>query len=272
MEGPSDEHSVMVRGINSMDETPIPVERQSSARAGGEEIPRPSSRPAQRRRVLWRRMGTLALAVATLAIAALFAVWFFEIDFGDQSHRIIRAYATEHRQVDLRFPGAGYRPYRTTRPMDEGYDFTAADLATYEEELKGELQRRPGDSDALFAMAEVCLLRLQPLQAIDILERLRLFAPKDARILGALAYGNYLVYRSSKETRDLLRSVDLFEAALAESPEDPVLLFNAGTVAQRAKLRDQAKARYTRFLALESDTGWAAEVKLRLRELDEEAP
>ncbi len=262
----------MVREIDSMDEMPIPLERQSSARAGDEERPQPSSRPGKRRRALWRRMGTLTLATATVAIAALFAIWFFEIDFGDQSHRIIRAYATEHRQVDLRFPGAGYRPYRATRPMEEGYDFTAADLATYEEELKAELQRQPADSDTLFAMAEVCLLRLQPLQAIDILERLRLFAPKDPKILGALAYGNYLLFRSSRETRDLLRSVDLFEAALAASPEDPVLLFNAGTVAQRAKLHAQAKRRYTQFLALEPESGWAAEVKLRLRELDEEAP
>ena len=262
----------MVREINLMEETPIPLESPSSAHAHGGGIPGPMPRPGSDRRLTWRRIGTLMLAVATVAIAALFAVWYFEIDFGNRSNPTIRAYATEHRQVDLRFPGAGYRPFRTSRPPDEGYDFTAADLANYEDELKQELQKQPGNSEALFAMAEVCLLRLQPLQAIDILERLRLFSPKDPKILGALAYGNYLLFRSSKETRDLLRSVDLFEAALAASPDDPVLLFNAGTVAQRAKLRDQAKARYKRFLAVESDTGWAAEVKLRLRDLEAEAP
>jgi len=113
---------------------------------------------------------------------------------------------------------------------------------------------------------------LQPLQAIDILERLRLFSPEDPKILGALAYGNYLLFKSTKETKDLLRSVDLFEAALKEDPSDPVLLFNAGAVAQHAKLREQARQRYIRFLAVEPDTGWAAEVKVRLRELESEAP
>lgn len=264
----------MVREINLMDETPIPSDRQPPALAGESEPPNPppQARPGLRPRVMLRRVGTLILAVASVAIAALFAVWFFEIDFGDQSNRVIRDYATEHRQIDLRFPGAGYRPFRTIRPPDEGYDFTAADLAVYEEDLKQKLQEQSGDSEALFAMAEVCLLRLQPLQAIDILERLRLFSPKDPKILGALGYGNYLLFRSSKEARDLLRSVDLFEAALQASPDDPVLLFNAGTVAQRAKLREQAKRRYTKFLDVESDTGWAAEVKLRLRDVESEAP
>ncbi|MCC6265188.1 MAG: hypothetical protein IT169_16560 [Bryobacterales bacterium] len=257
-----------------MKETPILPEHEFPARTGeGEpsESPPPAAAGMGVSLVL-RRIGIVILALASVAFAALFAIWFFEVDLGDPSDRVIHAYATEHRQIDLRFPGAGYRPFRTIRPPDEGYDFTAADLAVYEDELKQEIQKKSGDSESLFAMAEVCLVRLQPLQAIDILERLRLFSPKDPKILSALAYGNYLLFKSTRETRDLLRSVDLFEAALKEDPSDPVLLFNAGTVAQHAKLRDQARQRYIRFLAVEPDTGWAAEVKVRLRELESGAP
>jgi tetratricopeptide (TPR) repeat protein len=259
----------MVGEISLMDEIPAPYVQQSSGLPDkGERL----GLPTANRRLALRRIGTLTLAIAGIAIAGLFAIWFFEVDFGDQSRSVIRAYATEHRQIDLRFPGAGYRPFRAVRPPDEGYDFTDADLAQYEEELKQKLRARPGDSETLFALAEVCLLRLQPLQAIDILERLRLFSPKDAKILGALAYGNYLLARRSNETRDLLRSTDLYEAALEVNPDDPVLLFNAGTVAQRAKLVERAKERYTQFLAIESDTGWAAEVRLRLRDLQAGTP
>lgn len=215
----------------------------------------------------FRRLATVGLALATVAIAGLLAIWYFEIDFQDRPTRIVLKYASEHRQTDLRFPGASYRPIRTVRGAQEDYDFSAAELADLEEELRVRIAERPGDSEALFAMAEVCLVRLQPLQAIDILERLRLFSPKDAKLLGALAYAHYLRARMTRQTPDLLRSVDLFEKALESAPDDPVLLFNAGTAAQRANLSLQAKARYERFLELETGTGWAVEARVRLREL-----
>ena len=267
-------HFAMVRETSFMKETPILPEHEFPVRTGESEPPEPPPPDSEGlgASAVLRRAGTVILALASVSFAALFAIWFFEIDLRDPSDRVIRAYATEHRQIDLRFPGAGYRPFRTIRPPDEGYDFTAADLAVYEDDLKKEIQEGTGDSESLFAMAEICLVRLQPLQAIDILERLRLFSPKDPKILGALAYGNYLLFKSTKETKDLLRSVDLFEAALKEDPSDPVLLFNAGTVAQHAKLREQARQRYIRFLAVEPDTGWAAEVKMRLRELESGTP
>lgn len=214
-----------------------------------------------------RRGATIALALATVAIAALMAVWFFDLSLEDRPTRIVRAYATEHRQTDLRFPGAGYSPVRSLRGLRQDYDFSAAELADLEEETKAQLARNPGDSQALFTMAQICLLRMQPLQAIDILERLRLFAPKDGELLGALAYAHYLRGRMTHETPDLLRSVDLFEKALEARPDDPVLLFNAATAAQRAELRAQAKSRYERFLTLESGTGWAVEARIRLREV-----
>lgn len=219
-------------------------------------------------RVLWlRRSATAILGLATIIIAVILGIWFFEIDFGDSSRRFIEVYAAEHRQIDLRFPGAEYRPLKSIRTPDSGYDFSAADLANYEDDLKQRLKDRPGDSQSLFALAEICLVRMQPLQAIDILERLRLFSPKDPRVLGALAYGNYLRARASGEKRDLLRSFDLFERALEVSPHDPVLLFNAGVVAQRAGFLKRAGECYRRFLELESNSGWSEEVRRHMREL-----
>jgi tetratricopeptide (TPR) repeat protein len=76
----------------------------------------------------------------------------------------------------------------------------------------------------------------------------------------------------TRETPDLLKSVDLFDKALEALPDDPVLLFNAGTAAQRAELREQAKSRYQRFLTLESGTGWAVEARIRLREVESSGP
>ncbi len=55
--------------------------------------------------------------------------------------------------------------------------------------------------------------------------------------------------------------------ALEASTDDPVLLFNAGTVARRARLFQRARERYERFLEVEPDSEWSGEVKLRLREL-----
>lgn len=236
-----------------------------SASLSGEESARYPAAAA--RFPLFRRIATAVLAVVTIVIAVIFAAWLFEIGAGDPSRRFIEAYASERRQVDLRFPGASYQVVGALRPPDAGYDFALADLMNYEDDLKKQLKARPGDSETLFALAEICLVRLQPLQAIDILERLRLFSPKDPRILGALAYGNYLRARASGETRDLLRSADLFEEALEASPDDPVLLFNAGTVARRARLFQRARERYERFLEVEPDSEWSGEVKLRLREL-----
>lgn len=251
------------------DET-VPIDgKPVPSAAAAPSVAKPSRPlPGQQPTGLLRGTAVVFLAFATLAIAGLLVIWLFDIDFQDESRRVIRQYASEHRQIDLRFPGADYRPIRSIRIRGEDYDFSAADLAVVEEDLRTKLEQDPSNSEILFSLAEIHLLRLQALQAIDILERLRPFTPNDPKLLGALAYGYYLRSRGNNQTRDLLRSLDLFEQALQAEPDNPVLIFNAGTVAQRARMTEQANRHYTRFLAIENDTGWAVEVKVRLRELE----
>lgn len=246
-----------------IDGTPAPAATEAPS-AAKPAPPLPGPQPAG----LLRGTAVAFLAFATLAIAGLLVIWLFDIDFQDESRRAIRQYASEHRQTDLRFPGADYRPIRSIRIRGEDYDFSATDLTLLEEDLRAKLEQDPSNSETLFGLAEIHLLRLQPLQAVDILERLRPFTPDDPKLLGALAYGYYLRSRGNNQTRDLLRSLDLFEKALKADPDNPVLIFNAGTVAQRARMKEQATQHYKRFLLIENDTGWAVEVKVRLRELE----
>jgi tetratricopeptide (TPR) repeat protein len=211
----------------------------------------------------------MGMAVMVVAFATIAVVVLFDLDprLEDSRERILRDFAGTHRATDLRFPGAAHHPIRPRQGLAADFDLSSSELSFVEQEIEAELQAKPGNSRLMYLRALVHLVYLQPGPAIDLLERLRLFSPNDPELLGALGYAHYLRGRAERSTGDLLRSVDFLDQAIAVSPDDPVLLFNAGIVYQRLKNQKEAVSRFRRFLQVSPEDGWAAEARQRLRDL-----
>lgn len=244
----------------------LAVQPDSVRELPAEPPPRPRS---SARRTLLRRMGYLGLAGFTVLFALLAVVWLLDIDLTmeDDYERAIREFASQHRGSDLRFPGAGYQPVQAPAALARGFDLSSSHLTFVEQELDAGLAEDPGNSRLLFLRAQVHLLYLQYAPAIDILERLRVFSPEDATLLGALGYAHYLRGRAERNTGELLRASDFFHQALRSQPDDEVLLFNAAVTQQRLGNRTDATSLLERLLALNGNDGWAREARLRMREL-----
>lgn len=214
----------------------------------------------------------LVLGFAVLAMTVAGILWVSDFRLEDDYELAIREYASANRGTDLRFPGAAWSPIRPRLRSGDGFDFSASALSIAEQELADALKRNPSDSRLLYLQAQIHLLYLREAPAIDILNRLLPFSPNDPDLLGALAYAHYLRGRQQRSMRDLLRSIDLFEKALEQRPVDEVLLFNAATAYQRARMHPRAEQLYRQLLQRDSEGNWAREVKGRLREVasDEE--
>ncbi len=218
---------------------------------------------------LVRRAGYAGLAIFTLAFALGCVVLLFDVDFRweDSYQRAIRNFASGHRAIDLRFPGAEHQPIRPPQGLSADFDLSSSELSFVEQELDGELAKDPSNSRWILLRAQVHLLYLQPAPAIDLLERLRPFSPKDPDILGLLGYAHYLRGRANRNTAELLRAIDFFEQALSIDPSNQDLLFNAGIAQQRVGNRKQATARFESFLSQSPEGAWAREARNRIREL-----
>ncbi len=207
----------------------------------------------------------MVVAFAGTLVALLFDI---ELRMGDPRERVIREFASGHRATDLRFPGAEHQPIRPRQGLAADFDLSSSELAFLEKEIDAELADSPSDSRLIFLRAQVHLLYLQPGPAIDLLERLRLFSPRDPELLGALGYAHYIRGRAERNTGDLLRAVDLIDKALEAAPGNEVLLFNAGIAYQRLRKQGEASSRFRRFLEIAGEDGWAREARQRLRELE----
>lgn len=230
----------------------------------------PSGRPPARKvSAMVRRLGYVGLAMFSVLFAVFAALWVLDIDLTveDEYERAIREFASKHRSTDLRFPGADHQPVKPPAGISGGFDLSSSQLSFVEQDLDSQLAKEPGNSRLLFLRAQVHLLNLQYAQAIDILDRLRVFSPDDPALLGALAYGHYLRGRAERNTAELLRAGDFFQQALRGKPNDEVLLFNAAITQQRIGNRGEAAALFGRFVALQREDGWTREAQSRMRDL-----
>lgn len=210
--------------------------------------------------------GYISLAAFSIALAVGTIAWMLDFDFRfeNEADRAIREFASSHRATDLRFPGAEHQPVRTQTGGPESYDLSSSALSFAEREIDAALQEHPSSSRHLFRRAQVHLLYMQPTPAIDLLERLRPFSPRDPALLGALGYAHYVRGRADKNLGELLRSIDFFNQALESAPQDAVLLFNAAIAQQRVGNRKEAAILYQRLLSLGEEDGWSKEASVRL--------
>ena len=266
---------------DAMTHAPIPESTHSAepppADNTGVETSEPASlhrSPKSPLRTIVRTSAYTTLAMASLVVAFLaYAIATdFDLRFEGERERAIREYASAHRATELRFPGASHQVIRSGDTRNTDFDFSSSELSFVEQDIDADLERNPGNDQLLTLRAQIHLLRLQPAAAIDILDRLRPFSPKDPTLLGWLGYAHYLRGRSEREPRDMLRAIDFFESALTVDGQNPVLLFNAAVAYQRIGNRTAAERCFSALVALGKRDGWTREAEVRRMELTKDKP
>lgn len=104
-------------------------------------------------------------------------------------------------------------------------------------------------------------------QAAKVLRRVGEQAPKDARSQSDAAAALYVQAQSKQDPLPLLDAYAFAERATKLDPMLPEARFNRALVEESLGLREQARASWARYLALDPESGWSTEAQSHLDRL-----
>ncbi len=171
---------------------------------------------------------------------------------------------TQNRPFDYRLPDDGY----ASPPKQRGETSRDVPAALLRAELRlAENKRQDARSWMLRGTAE--LLRSDPEDAVDSLEKARDHAPDNVEIVTTLAIAYALRGEKTKRPRDLPTSLDLLSDQYRSHPRDKRVVFNCALVFEKQMLRNKAMEAWHHYLELDKDSEWAKEARDHLRDLSE---
>ena len=104
-------------------------------------------------------------------------------------------------------------------------------------------------------------------RAVAGLERARAAAPRDVPILNDAAVLDLEIAERDQRIEPLLRALDAIERAVATDSSATAVLFNRALILERLYLKASAESAWSRFIAVEHDSAWAAEASTHLAAL-----
>ena len=242
----------------------------SEMRPAGTSAPVTTLPGRRRARPLWIAWGAAAAAVVvsvSLAAVGWEKGWFRQHPPFDL---LAQAY-TAQRPTDLRFPDAQYAPLRTER--GEAARSRMENLPAWLESklrIGRGLEKHPGDPEWLQAKARAELLRWDFDEARKTLEQALDRAPDSASLQQDLAMTWFEVAEAhGNDAADYGRAIEFFSKVLRANANDPVALFNRALAYHRMFLYRQAAEDWQRYLRLDSKSGWAAEARKHLGEVQQ---
>jgi len=213
----------------------------------------------------WRPWAYAAAAILAVAPVTWWAVNKSHSD--DPSTLLATAY-TQHRTLELRFPGAKYAPLQQTRgrisATEQPASRTQALLI-----IQQQLSANPEQAGALTAKGRLELLDWNYKDAIASFTRALELQPDSEPLLVDLA-GAYFERASTENSAlDYGRAFEYIEKALARNPKDPVALYNRALIAEHMQTYEEAIASWQRFLQVEPSSDWSAEARQHLLDLEQ---
>lgn len=243
---------------------------ETSAEPDGER-----SRPG----LLWssfaRSPYTAAFASALLIIGLGFVAWrafFYQSDI-DKGMAALRASLNRQRYVEARVSGLDYAPLVQLR----GGEGAPPDLERQRaERYLLDAAGKSSNAASAHALGQLFLSERKFGEAATQFQEALKSDAGNAKLhsdLGAalleegkehLAAGD-----NSKSFEEFARSLEQFDAALAAEPRLPEALFNRALVLQYMALPAQAREAWGKYLEVDPNSAWAAEVKRKLSLLEE---
>lgn len=238
------------------------VDRESEEAEQEERSPEPV-RPRKRIRPWW-----LAAAAAALAGLVVLRPWPTSVrQQPDVTKLLVEAVPHDARYVEPRLSGGfPWAPLATVRRgANDSLDPRQMKIIGAAGEV---LEQAANDSSARgrHATAVAHLLAGRPAEAAALLEKLAASSPS-ASVWSDLSASHYAAAIERDRPTQLARALTAADAALRLDPKYPEALFNRALVVERLGLRAEAREAWTRYLAVDATSSWAAEARRHLHAL-----
>lgn len=234
------------------------------------EMLRGGVRERQQKTPWWRAMFSWpspAYALAGIAVVAIVAWIGVRTLRAPSAEQLLAQAYSEHRTLEVRFPGAKYAPMRVERNAT-GSNLDRSHSLLKAEALIGEnLERTPNDPTWLQARARADLLDGNYDSAIKSLQRALEVQPSSPGLLTDLGSAYFLRAESANRPIDYGNAIESLSQALARSPDDPVALFNRALACERMFLYTQAVDDWDHYLRIDPQGEWSEEARKRLAAL-----
>lgn len=224
---------------------------------------------SRHRRLPW----WLAAAAAALGGIAFLAMWLTKTTHVDDPRLpLIAATPRDGRDLEPRLAGGfPWAPLRAVRRD------SAAQLDPEQMKLvgvAGEVLQRTRDDSSSGGRHAAALARLLVGAAGDAaasLSSLAASAPNDANVWSDLSAARYASALQTDDASLLASALAASDAALRLDPRSPEALFNRALIVEKLGLRDQARAAWNAYLAVDATSQWAQEAQRHLRDLSDRA-
>ena len=205
------------------------------------------------------RRWILAAAAAIVIAIGLGALFVRRGFTPDGMTRLADAAPKSYRTVEPRLTGFRWSELRRLRAGEQAApDSEWLQLAG----AAGKALERADDDPHAAGVAE--LLVDQPSRAVERLRALTTRDPDDAAAWSDLAAAYYTSATRSRKTSDLPLALAAADRAIALDPKSGEARFNRALILERMSLGEEAAAAWREYLAIDPDSGWAAEARRRL--------
>ncbi|HYR26888.1 MAG TPA: hypothetical protein VEU30_00395, partial [Thermoanaerobaculia bacterium] len=228
------------------------------------------SEPARRKTVPWRWLA----AAAALGGLAFLAMWFVRSRASDEPLSVLIA-ATPRDARDLEPRLAGGFPWAPLRPVQRDSETQLdPDQMKFVGVAGDVLERTEGDPaiDSRHAAAIARLLVGRPSEAAAALTALAASAPTNPELWNELAAARYAAALKSQDASLFASALAAADTALRLDPKSTEGLFNRALIIERLGLRDQARAAWNAYLAVDRNSEWAREAENHLQTLSGKPP
>jgi tetratricopeptide (TPR) repeat protein len=224
---------------------------------------RSEQEPARRR---WYALAQpqWAVAVAVIALLALAVQW-AGLLVPSPTRLLARAFAS-NRTLPIRFPDAQYAPLvAVTRTAQS----TSIDLAEAEAMIGRGLARSASSAKWLQLRGRLDILRYRYDSAIAELRPLADSPSPSAAVCADLGIAYWARGAAGKTPADFGEAVKYLSQAIGLAPNSPVTLFNRAVALESLYMWDRAEEDWKAYLGVDSTSGWAAEARNHLRQIQE---
>lgn len=177
---------------------------------------------------------------------------------------LARAY-TDHRTIEVRFPGAQFTPVVQDEQRGGESDFNKSpDLLNAEAEIRKQLSKDPNSPYWLDARSRAELLDGHPDLAIQSLQHALEVDPESVDLLIDMGSA-YFVRASSKDIPvDYATAIEYFSRALVKSPDNRIALYNRAIACERLPAPQRAEKDWEHYLQVDPSGGWAEDARNHL--------
>ena len=214
---------------------------------------------AKRQRSAFSYRLPIGIAASIVLIASV--VWFWQRENVPPTSLLEQAYS-EHRDLELRFPGAAYAPLRAERGPSQRLN--APSLLEAEARIARSGPSHPRDHQWLLARARAQILRWDPAAATATLEAALEGSPDSEELLSALAMSLFESGEASGNTEAFGKAAQTFSRVLQRDEKNQVARFNRAIVYEKLQMFQEAVADWEQFLRIEKQGGWAEEARQHL--------